>query len=367
MPTFISRKSTCLLAAMAILVMLYLYLLLVPINCLGFTEVDFKFFNNSSRVCADPIRNNNSAYLYHLPTHEGLLSHYYQLEVLWIIANGVGLQKPIYEVPFRSHHFKEVKRVSLCDIFQFPEGIQCSCFTPEQVGRTQGYCPMLGFRSSWSTHERDYGLNDSTTEITAEADLGNVTCVAGMVNALQYSSRYKQIILDNRDKNNFEVRFNHKFMKLAEIVRTMIAPLTGNFVAVHWRRGDQITTRCKDKFGMVADHSVNCDSVSDFVDAVEAQKGLLLAQTPSGAAVQVYVATNENNATILQELHSAGYVTSVNITNVLKPYTTLHTDDIFALELVFMCIAENFVHFGESATHKFITDCRATRSNATSS
>lgn len=63
------------------------------------------------------------------------------------------------------------------------------------------------------------------------------------------------------------------------------------YFAIHWRRGDQLLTKCKAKF----DKSVNCQNVQDL--RAEIAKHLGDAQEWS-----VYVATNEKDPTTLAEM-----------------------------------------------------------------
>jgi hypothetical protein len=71
-----------------------------------------------------------------------------------------------------------------------------------------------------------------------------------------------------------------------------------SFITLHWRRGDQLTTRCSAKskeFITQKDTSVNCHSVKEFIDVT---KSLFEREKISNAAV--FVATNENSTEVFQ-------------------------------------------------------------------
>ena len=290
-------------------------LLLAFCTCHKFTSTDFQFFLNRTVACT-PLSSlglSDGKTLIHLPTSEGLLSHVYQLQTLWSLSRAIHINKTIVEVPFRSHHFPG-EIVTVCDILQFPSDLVCSCETVQQVGNKQKHCPMLGFDVNWATHANAYGMNNSQTEIGKNVNLLNETCVAGMLYSLQYMPRYKAIM---NSKTNpparFPFRFNAAYLKLSEMIRSMdllpldvalqteipdvdssttVKSLRNQFVAVHWRRDDQLYTRCIGKGKIKADHSINCGTVEEFVSFVH-------ASLHASSISVVYIATNEKNSTAL--------------------------------------------------------------------
>ena len=67
------------------------------------------------------------------------------------------------------------------------------------------------------------------------------------------------------------------------------------YLAVHWRRGDQLATKCKAEW----DTSVNCGSAQDLRRLVDKKL--------QGRAWHVYVATNERDSETLTQLTAFGY------------------------------------------------------------
>ena len=80
-----------------------------------------------------------------------------------------------------------------------------------------------------------------------------------------------------------------------------------DYVAVHWRRGDQITDvhRCNGLENGGPDTSVNCKSVKQFMYEVKLIKRRL--QLPK--KILTYVATNEKQRSIINMLEESKYAT----------------------------------------------------------
>jgi hypothetical protein len=221
---------------------------------------------------------------------------------------------------------------------------------------------MLGLRKSWATHPHSYGLTENQTCITTEVDLSKLDCVAGMVNALHNSSRYGHILNNNPLHLELPVVFTAYYRKLARNILRLLGLRVeeGNrenqavayaYRAVHWRRGDQLTTRCKSQTPGYSDTSVNCLSVQDFVDAVRAND--------THVPLRTYIATNEQDPRALDALHQAGYLTSANITSALAHHgVRLSPEDVFVVELIFMCRASAFLYWGSSAVPALVHRCR---------
>jgi hypothetical protein len=316
-----------------------------------------RFFQKQNNCLANITSPN---YLVHLPTHEGLISHFLQLEDLWLAVINSNINKTIVSTPINSHHFHGVETVQLCDIFALPPEIQCSCASERDVAQLQIYCPMLDYHKSWSTNLALYGLNANQTKITMDVDLRKVTCVAGMVAHLRFGhSHYIKAIVENRSHRHLAVEFTQQYIDLADRA-TQLLGIHGKhgYLALHWRRGDQLTLRCDTKSSIPGqyDDSINCRSADEFVQTALRTQADHFNQTQ--ALLPVYVATNEVNATTLSMLHRAGLLTSTNVTDALRGYVKLHEDDIFVLDMIMMCNAETFLHWGVSSVPKLVDKCR---------
>lgn len=322
-------------------------------------QADFSSFIAAKSTCK-VYEHARARQIIHLPTHEGLDSQFNQLEKLWSLLKAMSINKTIVAAPILTHHFKEETHVQLCDIFQLPDEIECSCSTSVQVGQQQSDCSILGFRNNWATHAHDYGLNGNNSKLSGNVDLSNVTCVAGMLNSLQYMNRYKDVFKKDFDKHRFKVRFAIKYQHLAGLVlQLMPGRMHKGYIAAHWRRGDQLTTRCKKSPNMVADTSVNCGTAVEFVSLVETKRRELEATYKR--SFPVYVATNEDQKPALDLLHTSGYFTFADIISTLRPHINLTSEEIFVLELVLMCYSTEFLYWGESGVHDVVERCKRDR------
>ena len=102
------------------------------------------------------------------------------------------------------------------------------------------------------------------------------------------------------------------------------------YTVVHWRRGDQLTTRCKGE----RDASVNCDNSTVLIE-------LLKNQTQDKL---VYIATNEkDDSPQVEILKNEGYKlfshTNISVTNML---------DMFIYEIQLMLDSTTFLAWGIS-------------------
>lgn len=324
---------------------------------LSMLDTDFGFVRLLKKNCTN--EKGDSSHLVHLPTHEGLASHYRQLENLWIIAQTMLDNVTIVEVPFQSRHFGGASDVSMCDIFELPSGVKCSCSPFHEVGSEQSDCALLNVMGyTWANRPTDYGLNTTNSHLVAkELDLKSTTCIAGFLHNFKFMPGYDSVLQKNPKNLHFSGRFNQKYVRLAGLVKKLFGWSEQTvYMAVHWRRGDQLTSRCTGSIQGQHDQSVNCGSGEDFIKAVESERSS--HNYTHASSVPVLVASNEAQEATLLSLHSAGYLTSANITTALAPYVQLSLVDMFVLEVVLMCQATHFHYWGLSGVNSIVEDCR---------
>jgi hypothetical protein len=339
------RESYCLL-------LLYAAYLVYALGQDAKVDVDLAFFQNRKVRCtSDESPNGN---LFFLSTPEGLASHYYQLKSLWVIVKSWPINRGIIDTPFASAHYGD-KLVSVCDIFVLPPEIQCSCSSMKHIGSLQTFCPILFTRKGRSANEKEYGLLSNTSRTTTDIDLEKEGCLAGSMGAIG-GTKYANISRSNPMNFSMPVQFQPEFLYLAETVKRLLNISTKPYVTAHWRRGDQLTTRCT-ATNHQHDGSVNCQSVGRFIHAVHAKH--IHQQRVAGHSSAVYIATNEQNVTQLEALHRMGYLTAANITAVLQPYTELAMIELFVLELILMCQSEAAWLWGLSTVQSLVHDCHA--------
>lgn len=130
---------------------------------------------------------------------------------------------------------------------------------------------------------------------------------------------------------------------------------SGPFVVIHWRRGDQLSTRCAGPRDH--DSTLNCVNSTFFLREVDA---LRLRHNISVVEATPYVATNEADPQILSELHGAGYATFENISDAVgqglgRAPSSL---DAFVVEMAMMIDADWFFAWGPSEVNPFAVDRR---------
>ena len=126
----------------------------------------------------------------------------------------------------------------------------------------------------------------------------------------------------------------------------------------HWRRGDQLTTRCF-YYGEKSDR-VNCGSPDNFVKFVKATFASLGVDA---ASIVTYVATNERNASSIAVLRREGYKLfgdiSAGMGQQFAGGANLTSLDAFMTELTLICDADYFVVGKTSEIHKMSYRCRS--------
>jgi hypothetical protein len=136
----------------------------------------------------------------------------------------------------------------------------------------------------------------------------------------------------------FSFQLNQKYMRYRNTIKEALhISQDMHYTAVHWRRGDQLNTRCKGE----RDASVNCATNST------ALVNLVKNQTNDKV---IYLATNEKeNSDQAQSLKSSGFKlfsdTNINATNSL---------DVFIFEIHLMLDATTFLAWGISEVNDVI-------------
>eukprot|EP01034_Spumella_vulgaris_P021647 gene21647-27687_t len=137
-------------------------------------------------------------------------------------------------------------------------------------------------------------------------------------------------------------------------------------MAVHWRRGDQLTTRCLPEWRNYKDQSVNCQSPENFTSEVlrfiSGYGNSSLAYNVSA----ILVGTNEVNETSLSHLRSQGLTPMIDmISKHFIPsedgHVKLTSLEAFIVEAQFMLHAPLFLSFGISQINDVLESERAKR------
>mmetsp|Transcript_32388 Transcript_32388/g.44237 ORF Transcript_32388/g.44237 Transcript_32388/m.44237 type:complete len:354 (-) Transcript_32388:231-1292(-) len=307
-------------------------------------------YNYSSNYSSFKLTKLPSNELVYISTDEGLLSHFRQLQEMWSISKVVN--RNIITPYFMSSHFPDVN-VSMCKIFEIPSEVTCLPFGPEEARLKYKCIEMKNVKSDHFDFRRD-------------------KCISGSVN-LNYGFN----VPGNKNLKFKRVTFDKSYRKLYSEARLkLMAMVVGNgsagmneisylskaLVVVHWRRGDQLGYRCQRKL----DTTVNCRTPEEFITTVKTQLTLLVHSKSKTKATKqqqnrpismesdiIYVATNENNTQSLTKIRKAGFKTFDDLN-----LTKLNVLDRFVVELLLVCNANYFIHFGFSEMAGFSKQCR---------
>lgn len=136
---------------------------------------------------------------------------------------------------------------------------------------------------------------------------------------------------------------DYRLGHIEQFKNLLLADLKENekYTVVHWRRGDQLTTRCV----MARDVSVNCGTAQDLIRKV--------SQYTSDRII--YIATNEpSSSQEMKALRAAGYKTWDDILVPQELKDTIDTIGIFVIETALMIEADTFVGWGLSEVNDVV-------------
>ena len=295
--------------------------------------------------------------LYFYPGLEGLVSQISHLSEVWSIART--LDRPVVAIPFRSTHYPGP--VNMCNVFKLPPSITCDVSEPALLK----LIPTCTRSCNFTAHVVPHGVLHTTmlNSLTCKRDFdwAKIKCYAGIGRGILGNMSTDGLhppVLDYTPAvipGVLNDAYNRVYALVVNRMRINVSELT----VVHWRRGDQVDTRCIGRFHMRVDHSVNCVDVEGFYAAIIA---------PYSKSRRFYVATNEQSVASLKYLQARGVKTSLNFpAHEVFQFGTrnrvLSGLDKFVIELQLMCAAEAVWTFGISAIQDYIRGCR--RSDAT--
>jgi hypothetical protein len=109
------------------------------------------------------------------------------------------------------------------------------------------------------------------------------------------------------------------------------------------------------------DHSLNCGTVEAFIDDVDSRVSLFKSDQML-EHVRVYIATDESHSEAIHKLDDRGYNHSMQlVTEARTQNVTLNSADSILIDLMLMCVADLFIHYGQSSSVNFVAAaCRRT-------
>ena len=229
-------------------------------------------FNNKAK---NEVKPTNCSYEFiYLPTTEGLVSQFNELRNFW---SHIRLGRHFYTTLHRSQHFTRVSWYSMCDIFDFGDTIQCINTTADDVVRAVG--PNVCHRKEApSTHQ---WLNDPISFNMDKYLFNNDVAVVknfhisrnGSMCVLGGPAPVLDWVMGPTFPLTFQRKF-HQYLHQGKVNLGIQHPETHrnlrSYMVVHWRRGDQLTSRCEaSTHHNVTDRSFNCRTAHELISEIK--------------------------------------------------------------------------------------------------
>lgn len=232
-------------------------------------------------------------------------------------------------------HFKNIT-VTLCDVFVFPEGILCASPSLQDNEPNGTYCRAFSIklRHAYFHSQYDQSRNWIVKNMTrpcfdmVSPFLGGQTRRDAFLRATSFGPTLQFIkpMADHFKNYKQKLLGNH----------------TKQYTVVHWRRGDQLATRC----AQGKDNSVNCRSVEDLVTEV-------CRYTNDSI---VYIATNGHGMSLvdMNAIKRAGF----QLFDQSFLNHDVHSVEALAVDVQLMVHATTFLGWGVSLINDLVEHTR---------
>ena len=220
---------------------------------------------------------------------------------------------------YNCFHYRGLGEMDICDYIQFPSRIKCD--------REHSIRDFLAEKDCiWVNRNKSYDVNSLSCLSRAPVDSFHL---------LPWN--YTQRVWD-------------LFAWLPKVI-----PLDDHLAAFHWRRGDQLRTRCVSG----EDTSVNCSPVDDFIDKVNATTVMIRTDLHIEKPLHVYIATNEEDPSVLQQLTESGFYHSGQIVGLFQLINkTVDPLELYLLDTMVLCFSNYLYMQGRTTVQALIEDCR---------
>ena len=233
----------------------------------------------------------------------GLFSQFLQLKIMHKKISELG--KKLIIIPVKSRHFG-MQKMHLCNLFELPSNISCVDHNPDYVKCTDDWDNIVKRKSH--------------------------VCYGGKISFTADSSHNRRYILE---AVNYELplKFDTKYNQTISNFVSKLSPYRiSNYTVVHWRRGDQLTSRCKQSI----DTSVNCLTADD----------LLIKIREYSNNSNIFIATNEKKSSV--ESNKLMKTPGVKLFHSVDDTNQLNVFEILVIEVYLMIHAEKFLGWGVS-------------------
>ena len=346
--------------------------------------------------------------LYYISTSDGILSHFFQLQHLWLITHHHN--RSLVPVSFHSpNHYQDVEWINLCDIFELPSDINCSGHDTDVFPGINGSdaenlvekfneleknssnqvtqqhlpaealaaqpispqtihllpniiakshkCTMLGVYS-WAMDPHLYSLPEGQ-QPERKFDFSQGDCVAGYVDD---RSGYLKPKKPHHGLLTFPlIKFTEKYVKMVNSAKISLGLKENeNFTVVHWvddesgRRGKECEEKAKEKEkerekereknSVQGPGSANSNCMTSYDLIKNIEKSINGNEKKN----LIYIATAEKNISTLSQLSKEGYKHFSDL-NLLS----LNSLEISILELGLLAASSHQIFWGKSMFKTF--------------
>lgn len=320
----------------------------------------------------------NSSVLTWIGTTEGMCNYFEEVESMYSFAYSLG--KRLQIVDNMSPHYaistlNPSGRYSICDMLSLPPLISCVHLVPNIVVKlVPCYFPYSKFWNSevaeskqhFQDKIRSYGIRYQYRDLVYRNrvfDELSTTCIISRDADAPLLHSNSSINKNNDNNLKIPIRFPTKFLPYFNYALDRLGTTSASeVVAIHWRRGDQLTDRCAGHDPV--DTSLNCaHTSSEFILGLQNVTGysLTLKNTRqlSNAPI-IYVSTNEEDDDVLNDLSSVGLKLFRDLN---LPNSRLSAADRFVIELILMIDSGTFYSWGYSGVHDFVRLAREQRAS----
>ena len=310
-----------------ILLLIFPLTILLKVSILASDQVPSEYRRSDGRK--------PSSFFYFITTEEGLYSHLKQFEEMWKIA--VAVDRTVVLAGFYSGHFnRKTHLIQICDMFIMPSNFICLNMTKEIVLASVDKC---------------YDSED-LKEVTA---LKYIDCFSGTPHNLPHLSTDPII-----PETDMPILFQPKYEKWLTAARIAYnVKENGKYITLHWRRGDQLHSRCFPVTGKPSDTSLNCVDVKDFI--IGAKKAI--SDNIHQNDLTVYVSTIEITEEETLAIQKAGFYLLTDLHKVTDEIGIDKDIDLLMFETTLMCDSTWFIGWGHTSANFIIPRCRTSRNH----
>ena len=170
--------------------------------------------------------------------------------------------------------------------FNFPETISCTNDSLSDINSKHD-CILIQSKKTWSSDPVSYMLPKKVTR-DPDFNVSKVDCIAGFFHGNE--GKISAEVIPKFDNLSISNYYYTMFLGIRKVLNVS----SKEFVAMHWRRGDQLKSRCSEqrehKRFPDKDLSINCQSVENFINETK-----LLLKNNNITDLSIIVATNEES------------------------------------------------------------------------